>query len=73
MQAATARAGRASSTAKRAFTVPSRAFTGSPSEPTIDLGNEKKARYSSHGTSAIKSGAGICPVSVKLPATAVDA
>src|ERR1700728_3921706 len=73
MQAATARAGRASSTARIAFTVPSRAFTDCPSAPTIDLGREKKARYSSHGTSAIRSGAGgICPVSVK-PATGYPA
>jgi hypothetical protein len=36
--------------------VPSSAFTGCPSAPTIDLGSAKYERYSSHGTSAISSG-----------------
>src|ERR1017187_6093875 len=63
MHAATPRGRRAGRraliTVNSALTVPSRAFTGRPSASTIDLGSAKKERYSSHGTSAISSGAGI--------------
>src|SRR6476660_2189444 len=52
------RAGRASITARIALTVPSRALTGLPSAPLIDLGRAKNERYSSQGTSAISSGPG---------------
>src|SRR5580692_6130754 len=52
---------RASEKVKIALTVPSSAFTGWPSAPTIDLGSAKNDRYSSHGTSAISSEAGTGP------------
>ncbi len=57
MHAATARGGRASIADSSALTVPSSAFTGRPSPSVIDFGSAKYARYSSHGTSAISSGA----------------
>src|SRR5207302_5985023 len=41
------------------LTVPSSAFTGCPSPSVIEAGSAKNERYRSHGTSAIRSGAGI--------------
>ncbi len=58
---ATARGGRASIAESSALTVPSSAFTGLPSPSTIAFGRAKYARYSSHGTSAISSGAAGTP------------
>ena len=52
-------AGALRSPTSSALTVPSSAFTGLPSPSTIDFGSAKYERYSSHGTSAISSGAGI--------------
>src|SRR5215831_21425541 len=49
----------ASTAASSALTVPSSAPTGLPSVPLIDFGSPWKERYSSHGTSAISSGAAI--------------
>ncbi len=48
-----------------ALTVPSSAFTGAPSGSVMLFGRAKYERYSSHGTSAINSGAGIAGQSIQ--------